>query len=352
MKELLSLLCDCLKQQKTVVMATVIHQEGSTPRGAGSKMLVDSTGLISGTIGGGLAEAESIKACAKVLQSQKPMIMHFSLTGEMAAKSEMICGGLLHIFIEPIIASEQNIIFFQTLLNHLESHEVHVLTQLDDNQNLQRHLCIDGIWQTQEQGTSQTDVSDIVKNSLLSLTSSQKHTAYIQEQQGYIIEKYPPVWQVIIAGGGHVSLFTTKAAKMAGFDVIVLDDRAEFSQHSRFPEAKSTFTVPDFEQCFALCPPTKYTCIVIVTRGHLHDKTVLAQSLNTKASYIGMIGSKRKRAQVYDALLKEGFSEDSLKQVFCPIGLAIKAETPEEIAISIVAQCIAHRRQAWEILQA
>ncbi len=352
MKELLSLLCDYLKKNKTVAMATVIHQEGSTPRGAGSKMLVDSNGLLCGTIGGGLAEGETIKACAKVLQSNEPMIMHFSLTGEMAAKSEMICGGLLHIFIEPIVPNSANLNFFQTLLDHLENHEVHVLTVLNEIKNIQRHLCIDGNWYNQPDSKSEGELSVLQKNALLLHTSQNMHTAFIQAEQGYIIEKYPPVWQMIIAGGGHISLFTTKAAHMAGFSVTVLDDREEFSHAARFPEAKATYTVPDFINCFAPCPPTKYTCIVIVTRGHLHDKTVLAQSLSTKASYIGMIGSKRKRTQVYDALLKEGFSNESLKQVHCPIGLAIKAETPEEIAISIVAQCIAHRRQAWEILQA
>ncbi len=352
MKDLLSLLCDCLNKKKTVALATVIHQEGSTPRGAGSKMIVDEKGLLYGTIGGGLAEAKAIQECMKALQNHQSHIMHFNLTGEMAAKSEMICGGLLNILIEPVLPLPHNINFFQSLLAHLNNHEAYVLTVLNDNKTIERHLCIDGQWHEDSCPTNASTITTPMKDSILAHIKYNKNSEFIKVEQNYIIEKYPPVWQMIIAGGGHISLFTAQAASMAGFSVTVLDDREEFAKPTRFPHAKATHVVPDFKHCFAVCPPTKYTCIVIVTRGHMHDKTVLAQSLNTKAGYIGMIGSKRKRTQVYDALLNDGFSQNQLQKVHCPIGLKINAETPEEIAICIVAQCIAHRREAWEILQA
>ncbi len=357
MKELLSALCQHLQRQIPVAIATVIHQEGSTPRGAGSKMLVDSEGLIHGTIGGGLAEGEAIKICQQALQSQKAEVMHFTLTGEMAAQSEMICGGLLHIAIEPIVPHDYNIAFYQKLLATVDAHETLVLTVWHDAEHLSRSLCIDGVWDMDTFSSNEpfpiTHLSEKEKNSLIASLKPDQETAYIQGQDGctYTIEKYPPVWKMVIAGGGHVSLFTAQVAAMAGFSVIVLDDREEFSKAERFPQADATHTVPQFENCFASCTPTKHTCIVIVTRGHLHDKTVLQQALQTKAGYIGMIGSSRKRKQVYEALRAEGITQDVLNKVFSPIGLSIKAETPEEIGVSIVAECIAFRREAWDILQ-
>ncbi len=353
MRELLTLLCNRLENATPVVLATVIHQEGSTPRGAGSKMLVDQSGLISGTIGGGLAEAEALTACQQALHNHEARILHFTLTGEMAAKSEMICGGLLHIFIEPIVPSAENLAYYQAVLQAVDSNETLSLTIWDKQKNISRYLCLDGIWAAQSlHNDAIPPLTEDEKNTFIAQLQQGQETTCLQgeQEQTIIIEKYPPVWKMIILGGGHVSLFTAQVAALAGFSVTVMDDREEFSSPERFPHASATYTVPDFANCFASCTPTKYSCIVIVTRGHLHDKTVLEQSLSTQASYIGMIGSKRKKNQVYDALKSLGVTQKRLDTVYCPIGLGIKAETPEEIAVSIVAECIAHRRQAWDIL--
>ena len=159
-------------------------------------------------------------------------------------------------------------------------------------------------------------------------------------------EPYYPPQRLIIAGGGHVSRPTVTAGALAGFEVHVLDDRPEYARPERFPEAASTRVAPDFAHCFDAFNPGPRDYIVIVTRGHLHDGAVLAQALRTKATYIGMIGSSRKKEQVFQRMREEGFSTEDLDRVFSPIGLAIGAETPEEIAVSIIAQCIAHRRGA------
>jgi xanthine dehydrogenase accessory factor len=146
-----------------------------------------------------------------------------------------------------------------------------------------------------------------------------------------------------IFGGGHVALPTTHLAAMTGFNVVVLDDRPEFSAAERFPEAAETHTIASFGTAFDNLPVNGSTYIIIVTRGHLHDRTVLAQALKTPAVYIGMIGSRRKRDEIYQGLLKDGYTAADIDRVHCPIGLAIGAGTPEEIAVSIVAEIIAVR---------
>jgi xanthine dehydrogenase accessory factor len=131
-----------------------------------------------------------------------------------------------------------------------------------------------------------------------------------------------------------------------GFRTVVVDDRPEFANPSRFETAGEIRVVEDFAHAFTGLNADVDAYVVILTRGHRHDKTVLAQALRTQAVYIGMIGSRRKRDDVYAALLQEGFSGEDLQRVHCPIGIAIHAETPEEIAVSIVGELIAVRAKA------
>jgi xanthine dehydrogenase accessory factor len=142
-----------------------------------------------------------------------------------------------------------------------------------------------------------------------------------------------------IFGGGHVSQKIVPFAGAVGFRVVVIDDRKEFANVEQFPQANEVHQYP-FAGVLERFPVDEFSYIVIVTRGHIHDKVVLEQSLSTLAGYVGMIGSRRKRDMIYEALLEEGFTKEDLSRVHAPIGLDIGAETPEEIAVSIVAQLI------------
>ena len=145
-------------------------------------------------------------------------------------------------------------------------------------------------------------------------------------------------------GGGHVSMALAKAAASAGFGVVLVDDREAFANLQRFPMAQEVFT--SYEDAFSKIQPNASTYLVIVTRGHKEDMRVLAWAVRTNARYIGMIGSKRKVLSVYKALEQEGFRAEEMERVFAPMGLDIGALSPEEIAISIVAELIAVRRNA------
>jgi xanthine dehydrogenase accessory factor len=148
---------------------------------------------------------------------------------------------------------------------------------------------------------------------------------------------------VYLFGAGHVSLQVARLAKIVDFHTVVLDDRHEFANRERFAGADDIQVLSSFEEACGDLDIDADSCLVILTRGHLHDKTVLRQALGTQAGYIGMIGSRRKRDLIYTALRAEGFSAGDLNKVHCPIGLAIGAQTPEEIAVSIVAELIRFR---------
>lgn len=131
---------------------------------------------------------------------------------------------------------------------------------------------------------------------------------------------------------------------MVELEVVVIDDRPEFASRERFPEAREVIA-EDFGLVFPRLKINRSSSLIIVTRGHVHDQVVLEWALNTEAGYIGMIGSKRKTRIVYDNLKEKGVSEEALQRVHAPIGMDIGAETPEEIAVSIVAEMIQTRRK-------
>jgi xanthine dehydrogenase accessory factor len=146
-------------------------------------------------------------------------------------------------------------------------------------------------------------------------------------------------------GGGHVSLYVSKVASVAGFDTVVIDDRPAFANKERFPEASETHA-GQWEEIFPKLKINDFSYLVLVTRGHKGDLTCLRWALSTPARYIGMIGSKRKFIEIAKVLESEGVPTEKIERVHSPVGLEIGALTPEEIAVAIVAEMIAVRRNA------
>src|SRR6266576_607003 len=159
------------------------------------------------------------------------------------------------------------------------------------------------------------------------------------------IEPLLPQALLYIFGAGHVSVSLYKIAKDSGFSVTVIDDRATYANRERFPDAQEVIA-EDFEPAMAKLVLTEAAYIVIVTRGHRDDMRILRWAVQTKARYVGMIGSKRKTIGIFRELQKEGLSASLFERVYAPIGLDIGAGTPEEIAVSITAELIAVRRKA------
>jgi xanthine dehydrogenase accessory factor len=163
------------------------------------------------------------------------------------------------------------------------------------------------------------------------------------------LEPILPQPVLYIFGAGHVGLYTHKVATLAGFQVVVVDDRASFANRERFPEALDV-QCGDWDATLAALTPHDTSFILIVTRGHREDMRVLRWAVTTKARYIGMIGSKRKVVTIYKELQKQGFTADRFDRVHAPVGLDIGATTPEEIAIATVAEMIAFRRHSTAAL--
>lgn len=157
------------------------------------------------------------------------------------------------------------------------------------------------------------------------------------------VEPVIPAPRLYLFGAGHVGLAVYKIATLVGFETVISDDRELYANRERCPDAREIHA-GDMDEIMSGLSPSDSSYIVIVTRGHRHDLRVLRWALETPAHYIGMIGSGRKVLAIYQQLESEGVAPESFKRVFAPIGLDIRAATPEEIGVSIVAELIAIRR--------
>jgi xanthine dehydrogenase accessory factor len=339
-----------LDEGQAFVLATIVSRHGSTPRTAGTRMIVTADGRIRGTIGGGLVEANVIEAAGGVLQSKRPLLMPFDLTRSEVAAMDMICGGRLDVLLEcvqPGSPAAGVLRGWRDAIGRREACQLVTVIRFagaavvdTDHLLIQdrrvvvggRSLPDDALERILDEGEGAAGLRSVALGGDLA-----------------VVETVLPGEIVYLFGGGHVAHSTSRLAAFAGFRVVVVDDRSEFANRERFPDAEEVRVVPDFGVALNGCRHDTEAFVVILTRGHLHDKTVLAQALRTDAGYIGMIGSRRKRDQIYAALGQEGFTEADLQRVSSPIGLPIGAETPEEIAFSIVAELIqvrARRRRS------
>jgi xanthine dehydrogenase accessory factor len=336
--------CERLAQGRGFVLATIIQQQGSAPRTAGTRMLITPEQEIAGTIGGGLVEAKTMQAAARMNAEAPARFLTFDLSNQDAAKMEMICGGLVRVLLDYIRPGDENRTIFtawrESLSQGCNAVLVSIVTGDETHIDHINHALL------KSDGSVQGGVglSDDFRRRLPALVTKAAHVQVLN-LEGKLLVADPGQSAAIlyIFGAGHVARPTAHLAAMVGFDVVVIDDRSEFADAGRFPDAAGVHAISTFDAAFKGLAVKDDTFVIIVTRGHLHDKVVLAQALKTPAAYIGMIGSRRKRDTIYDSLLMEGYTAADIARVHCPIGLTIGADTPEEIAVSIVAELIAVR---------
>ncbi|MBQ3059926.1 MAG: XdhC family protein [Desulfovibrio sp.] len=348
MLELLQQLCDTLAAGRCAALATIVRQEGSAPRGAGSRLLAGPDGLICGTVGGGLVEACVIRACAEACTSLRPDVLDFTMDGNLAAASEMICGGRVCVLIEPFVPNRSNSILpcFSLAPEHASAELALAAARGAGACIIRPFPPVKTAWSVLHADGSRAGSPLPPRAEEILRTAPITEAAIINaDGTAYFCEPCCRPERMIILGGGHVSRPTALMAAMTGFEVHVIDDRAEFASAARFPRAHTHIT-SDYAHCLDDLKIAADDYLVIVTRGHLYDREAVEQALHSPAAYIGMIGSTRKRDQIYRLLLEKGFTRDDLARIHSPIGLDIGAETPEEIAVSILAQCIAHRHGA------
>ena len=341
MKKLFQSICDSLDRGESVVVATVVGHEGHTPRSTGSKMVVRKDGSIVGSIGGGPLEGEAMASAVGLFDTGGTALHEFNLSHTDLAGMGMICGGRMTVFLERIESSPPNLDLFRQFLKEVTQKEMPTLVTRWRGSPERGEVMDRGLIRTDGILYGARAVSERTLDQIKEKLSKARRPFQIEEEDVRIlVEPGYKSGTVFLFGAGHVSEATARLASVVDFRTVVLDDRPEFANSERFPLADEVLLVSGFDRCLEGLDIDRDSYLVIVTRGHLHDRVVLEQALGTEAGYIGMIGSRRKRDAIYKALLEQGMTESDLQRVSSPIGLAIAAETPEEIAVSIVGELI------------
>jgi xanthine dehydrogenase accessory factor len=273
-----------------------VRTRGSTPQKAGAIMLVYPDGGSTGTIGGGCVEAEVKTRALKLMLDRSDRLLAFKLNHDLGWDDGLICGGVMDVAVQ-IVANPAQAAVFRNATDQLSAGAVADL-----------HISV-------------------------------------PDERGQLVHfsvPLQPAPTLVIAGAGHVGTALAAVAHQLDFRVIVMDDRPDLATPERFPHAM--IRIGPVESELEKLQMTMQTYVVIVTRGHRRDTQALAAVVRSPAAYIGLIGSRRKIITIFAELREQGVAPEQISKVHAPIGLSIGAVTPGEIAISIAAELIAHRR--------
>ena len=279
-----------------LALCVVVGSRGSTPQEAGAKMLVLADGRTIGTLGGGCVEAEVRRRALELLPAGVSKRLQFRLDHDYGWDDGLICGGTMDILVH-LLDGSASVEPFARAVDELAHGRVATIALPDPDAG---------------------------------------------ERPAYV-DQIEPAPRLVIAGAGHVGQSLAEIAATLGFEVTIIDDRADCASAERFPRATHR-VVGDIETELRRWPVDARTYVVIVTRGHRHDGSALAAVLDSPAKYVGLIGSKRKVMTIFGDLLAQGASIDALCRVHAPVGLEIGAVTVPEIALSIGAELVAVRR--------
>ena len=337
-------IADRLSSPQPMALATIIFRSGSAPREAGTTMAVFENNESMGTIGGGPLELKVLKAAAKVIADRHSVCLKFSFNDQQNVKGGMICGGQVEVLVDFLEGNNaMPAALFGIIADACEAGKPAWLVRsiLPDRRNETFVKTGLGVMSEEDIDAGSLDMTGLDPSGF----KQARHPDEARLAEGssgirYLIQPVFPRERVIIAGAGHVGLKLAALCDMIGFATIIIDDRPDFASHDRFPGSEIAIPQASFENCFASLSIGRNDRIVIVTRGHEHDRSVLCQAIGSGAGYIGMIGSRRKRDAIYESLRKDGVKTEDLARVHCPIGLDIGAQTPAEIAVSIVAELI------------
>ena len=348
MKEVIQEAVKLLEEGQPCVLATVVRTKGSTPQKSGAMLLVRDDGSGLGTLGGGCVEGDIWFAAQEILRNHGgPEFKDYFLNEDIAARDGLVCGGTMYFYLEPFREAADFAEVGQELLDAYNGGEPVALATVVNVppgvQGLGAKLLL----------RSGGQVSGMLGDPGLDQRAMDlcRQVADVGNIESFItdtgvevfIEGFTTPPTLVMVGGGHVGKATADLATTLGYRVVVVDDRPEFSNSERFPYADETVVTP-YDDWSSKVSLNVNTFIVVATRGHRYDDMALESALNTRARYIGLMGSRRKSLMIYQRLLQQGVTLDRLREVKSPIGLDIGALTPEEIAVSVMSEIIMTRR--------
>jgi xanthine dehydrogenase accessory factor len=328
-----------VEQGESFAIATLVDAHGSTPQKVGARLLVRTDGSTVGTLGGGCIEAEVWELAKRSLETGEPSTLDFTLNEDIAVDYGLACGGTERILVDPTFAAG-DLQLSRRMLGAASGEQRGIVVSIVAGGDRIATAKRMALW---EDGTVDGDLGDVQADAVQlarRLVEAPRPKPALVTLSGGVqvfadVFAEPP--EVVIVGGGHVGLALAAVAGTLGYRMTVIDDRADFANGERFPAAH-TVIAGDIEASIAGHPVNRNSAIVIVTRGHKYDYQALSAAARSKAGYIGLMGSRRKVSLIYKQLIRDGVPEERLRDIHAPIGLDIGAISPEEIAVSIMAE--------------
>lgn len=318
MKDLLEAILTQLHEGKRAMLATVVGQHGSAPRGVGTSMVVAEDGGQTGTVGGGSMEYRVRQDALRLLRENASDRKSYEIHVD---EKDVYSGGVTILF--RVFSGEAGILLAQSILEAFEIEENRFLVCCLSQQDTFETCLMDGATVCSRTG----------------LVSPPMQTMVFGRESEYLIEPILPAPRVILFGGGHVAQMMARQLSLLDARIWVVEDRAEFATRALFPSAERVILC-DYEAAEKILQITKRDHVIVMSRGHETDDQILRWALRSAADYIGCIGSKRKIALTRERLLADGLTVEQCSRLHAPIGLAIGAETPAEIAVSVAAELI------------
>jgi xanthine dehydrogenase accessory factor len=342
MRDILKDVDQWVKEGEAVALATVIHTWGSAPRRVGAKMALTKSGKIAGSVSGGCVESAVFEAGVQALGSGQPQLLKFGVADETAWQVGLACGGKIEVFVQALDPA-----FFELWKARLRSNQSFSLVSLIDGPGdlLGRGMVVsqDGV-----QFSLGADLDEVgIEKARTALAEGRSQTVALAGQAEPVrafIEVVKPTPNLIMVGGVHIAVALTALAKTLGFQTVVIDPRRAFGNTARFPDVDQLIQSWP-EEAFFQIDISSGDAVVMLTHDPKIDDPALKVVLNSPAFYVGALGSRVTQEKRRRRLLADGVTSAQLDRLHAPIGLDIGAETPEEIALAIMAEIVAAQRQ-------
>lgn len=328
---------------EAAALVTVVDVKGSAPRHPGAKMLVYESGRIMGSIGGGKGESMAMTAGVEAIRERASSFLEVEMLGDDAEGRELICGGVNRMLVEYLDEPDPYAAALDLLAR---GKRVVFEKRLARSDATPTPMGETGAPAPGDAAPSAFSGGERLSVSVGVATEGPrlaKDAAFFAEAAGLFLDPLLPEEKLLIVGGGHVGLALARAAIPLGFKVSVADDRPDFLGAERLgPEVAGL--AGGYAETIDRYPFDEASYVVILTRGHLFDLESSRAVLKRPFRYAGLIGSSRKISMIRNQLAEDGYPKELIDALHAPIGLSIGAETPEEIAVSILAEMIACRR--------
>ncbi|MGA7279256.1 MAG: XdhC family protein [Desulfocapsaceae bacterium] len=330
-----------------VMVATIVGGQGVSPRKAGTGMLFFHDHTSSGSVGGGLLEAAVARRVGELWAlwtSSAALLEWFGAPVKPAGivggrGKDAPCGGRQQILIRLLLPTNHNAQVLDSVLEvETATDPLYLITRLEGGDS--KFSRVDFYCATGGSGSLQNVDKQLLKALIGRCGAEPLYLSEPMDDQAFLVERVERACRLYIFGSGHVAVALAELGVFVGFEIVVVDDSDRYTTHDQFPAAARFVIQENFEQALDGLRLDQKSFAVILTRSHRGDRLVLQQVLGTEAGYIGMIGSRTKIARCFELLREQGVGEDRLARVYAPVGLDIGAQTPEEIALSIVAQLI------------